>query len=168
MLFGRLNAGPGADRIPGPFINTLPVRVKIGAASAVEAVGGMRSQLAELLVHEHAPLALAQMASGVAAQVPLFTSIFNYRYASRRSQETALQPRWRSARDLDDLHQRFHQLSAGVSVDDAAAGFAITVNAVSPAHPDQVCALINRAVGNLSRRAGDRPGMPLRAVGNLR
>ncbi len=78
VLLGR---PPGTGHMLGMFINTLPLRVKLNApANAV--VQATKQQLAALLGHEQAPLALAQRCSSVAAPLPLFTSLLNYRHSA--------------------------------------------------------------------------------------
>ncbi|WP_275563090.1 condensation domain-containing protein, partial [Streptomyces sp. 5-6(2022)] len=80
LLFGRMQAGTGGDRVPGLFINTLPVRAGIREVGVGRALRLMQTQLADLMVHEHASLATAQQASGVHPPTPLFTAILNYRH----------------------------------------------------------------------------------------
>ncbi|MEI8632766.1 hypothetical protein P4S72_13735 [Vibrio sp. PP-XX7] len=58
-----------------------------GRLTVGQALQRTHELLAELLIdYEHASLALAQQCSGVAAQSPLFSSLFNYRYQGGRSQ----------------------------------------------------------------------------------
>src|SRR6266536_7451 len=162
VLFGRMNAGAGAGRVPGPFINTLPVRVAAGRVSVAGAVAGMQAQLAGLLVHEHAPLVLAQAASGVAAPAPLFTSILNYRHTPVPA------PGAGRVEGIEVLY--FWERSnypVTVSVDDTGAGFAVTVQAVAPADPGQVCGLVEAAAAGLVAALETAPAMPLHQVGVL-
>jgi non-ribosomal peptide synthetase component F len=67
----------------GPFINTLPVRIRLADAGAVAGVRRTQALLASLVRHEHASLALAQQCSGVPAPEPLFSAVFNYRHGVR-------------------------------------------------------------------------------------
>ncbi|MEU4411272.1 amino acid adenylation domain-containing protein, partial [Streptosporangium sp. NPDC023963] len=139
VLFGRMDAGAGADRVPGLFINTLPVRLDVRAGSVLDAVDGMRRQLAELLAHEHAPLALAQRAAGVPAQTPLFTSLFNYRHGQADAPGIGLE-----GVELLHAHERTNYPVA-VNVDDTGDGFAVTVQAASPIDPRSLAALVTTA-----------------------
>ncbi|MFE1257521.1 amino acid adenylation domain-containing protein [Streptomyces fungicidicus] len=159
IVFGRMNSGAGADRVPGLFINTLPVRVRLAGASVGEALTGLRHQLADLMVHEHAPLALAQAASGMPGG-PLFTSLFNYRHNQDVPQETA------GAMDgmglLSDRDITDYPLA--VAIDVGGGGFTIAVDAVAPADPDQVCALLRTCLDNLVTALEEAPDTPLRIL----
>jgi hypothetical protein len=82
VLFGRMQGGDGADRAPGIFMNTLPVRIRVGEEGAQDSVRRTHELLTQLLRHEHASLVLAQRCSGIAAPAPLFSALLNYRHSA--------------------------------------------------------------------------------------
>jgi amino acid adenylation domain-containing protein len=167
VLFGRLNAGAGADRVPGLFINTLPVRVRLAAVSVGEAIVGMRDQLAELLVHEHATLAAAQKASGMSGQDPLFTALFNYRYGKSDSRETASEAEggFRSMRLLYTRDRTNYPVT--VAVDDEGIGFQLTVDTTGSVDPSLTCALLHTCLDNLVTAITQAPDTPLSEIAVL-
>src|SRR5258708_23550779 len=81
-----MQGGEAADRVVGPFINTLPLRISIGQNSVEASVRHTQGLLAQLLQHEHASLALAQRCSAVPAPLPLFTALLNYRHTAGAAQ----------------------------------------------------------------------------------
>ncbi|MFJ5293925.1 amino acid adenylation domain-containing protein [Streptomyces sp. NPDC088348] len=160
VLFGRMRAGAGADRVPGLFINTLPVRARTGGVTVAEAVGAMRAQLADLLVHEHAPLALAQRASGVAAPAPLFTALFNYRHSDARQVRA-----FDGVEVLSAKGRTNYPLT--VSVDDLGSGFVVVAQAAEPIDPRSVRALFLAAAEGVVSALESEPGTPLCRVSVL-
>ena len=81
VVFGATVAGrpadlAGVESMLGLFINTLPVRVRMGAEQrAVEYLQALQEQQVEARQHEHAPLASIQRWSEVAPGTPLFESL---------------------------------------------------------------------------------------------
>jgi amino acid adenylation domain-containing protein len=165
VLLGRMNAGPGADRVLGMFMNTLPVRAQTAAVDVATAITAMRSQLAALLAREHAPLALAQQASGVPAHLPLFTSVFNYRHnqhPGRRGNNTRTPAQTLGVQMLPT--QDLSNYPLGVSVDDDDNRLGIAADAIAPGDPELVFALLNTALVNLTDALETAPATPLRQI----
>ncbi|MCD9881105.1 non-ribosomal peptide synthetase, partial [Streptomyces guryensis] len=159
VLFGRMQAGAGADRVPGLFINTLPVRLDTSRRGVLDAVRSMQADLAELLVHEHAPLALAQRMSGVAAEAPLFTALFNYRHSAGAADADM---------EVEGIEVLFAQERTNyplmVSVDDTGDGFVFTVQCVDPIDPDLVLSLMDTATSRLVQALDQAPDTPVHTL----
>ncbi len=158
VLFGRIQSGAGADRLPGLFMNTLPVRVRGDRSSVANALRAMQGQLAELMVHEHASLATAQRSSGVTAPAPLFTTLLNYRY-------NALSPQTSTPPGIEQLAvwERTNYPLA-VSVEDFGTGFGFTVQAAAAIDPGQVTGLLHSAAAHLATALLDDPSVPIGQV----
>ncbi len=163
VLFGRMRAGAGADRVPGLFINTLPLRVDTARLTVGEAVAAVRGGLAELLVHEHAPLAVAQQMAALPPQTPLFTSLFNYRHNPEAVPDTA-DPFVGVEILLREDHTNY---PLDVSVNDAGTGFGFTVQAVAPIDPVAVCAMLHTTTENVIAALDDDPDARLATIGVL-
>ncbi|MEU2065306.1 condensation domain-containing protein, partial [Streptomyces sp. NPDC013455] len=166
VLLGRMNAGTGADRVPGPFMNMLPVRARTGALGSLAAVTAMRGQLARLLEHEHAPLAVAQRASGVTGDTPLFTSFLNYRHNVGQDAETSWDAAMEGARLLYARELSTYPLA--LLVDDNGDTIGLSVDAIAPIDPAAVAALARTAVEHLvsalESALDGGPDLPLSAI----
>ncbi|MFE9429326.1 amino acid adenylation domain-containing protein, partial [Kitasatospora sp. NPDC006697] len=163
VLFGRMSGGSGADRVPGLFINTLPVRLDTRGLGTLDALYAMRGRLADLLVHEHAPLSLAQQASGIGGTAPLFTSLLNYRHSTA---PTAAEDPERDTNGITVLQSRERtNYPLTLSVDDlGGSGFLLTAQTVAPIDAEAVCALVHTALDGLVATLETDPAAPLGRV----
>ncbi len=164
VLFGRMQGGEGSDRVLGPFINTLPVRVRVGPEGVEASVRGTHRQLAELMRHEHASLTLAQRCSGVAAPAPLFSALLNYRHSGGGGEAGTAEP----GRTLEGS-QLIHGVGrtnypVRLSVDDLGEGLSLTAFAPVSVGPGRVCAMMHRALESLVEALEEAPARPLASL----
>ncbi|SIT65154.1 MULTISPECIES: non-ribosomal peptide synthetase [Burkholderiaceae] len=144
VLFGRMQAGEGADSAMGLFINTLPLRVDLDG-SVQACVRSTHARLAALLEHEHASLALAQRCSGVPADTPLFSALFNYRHNAMGLDERSGLP----GVELLSAQERTNY-PIGLSVDDDGQSLGLTAQSVPSLEPERVCVYMQQALHSLA------------------
>ncbi|WP_183085170.1 non-ribosomal peptide synthetase, partial [Trinickia fusca] len=158
VLFGRMEAGAGADRAMGLYINTLPLRIDVDAIDVRAAVRETQMRLAALLAHEHASLVLAQRCSGVGTNDPLFSALLNYRHNAPVSQaENGPQL---FGVELLAAHERTNY-PLTLSVEDYGDALALTAQVVEPIDPHRICAYMQCALEQLAdafERTGTETG----------
>ncbi|MBB3120918.1 non-ribosomal peptide synthetase [Pseudoduganella violacea] len=127
VLFGRMQGGEDVSRALGLFINTLPLRIRLGTQDVVQCLRQTQAALTGLLQHEHASLSLAQRCSGLPGGTPLFSALLNYRYGSKPSNDAGM---WQGVELLGGEERSNYPLS--MSVDDMDGDLALVAQ-VPPA-----------------------------------
>ncbi|HEX8149207.1 MAG TPA: amino acid adenylation domain-containing protein [Pyrinomonadaceae bacterium] len=107
VVFGAVVSGrpaelPGVETIIGPFINTLPVRVRVRpGAGLVEWLGELQAEQVEARQFEQTPLVKLREWSEVGGGAPLFESLLNY--MSSPADVTPVEQRYSLL--VDDIYQ---------------------------------------------------------------
>ncbi|KAK9659757.1 hypothetical protein K7432_018557 [Basidiobolus ranarum] len=156
ILVGRMQTGKRTDQTLGPFINTLPLRVDLSSSSVQDSVRQIHANLAELLLHEHAPLVLAQGCSGVPAGAPLFNALLNYRHTnsvSNRSNQIC-------GIELSYLPERT-TYPLTMDVDDFGTALGLTSQNVDPFDSTRVNNYMQKTLQSIVEALENTPQMPV-------
>ncbi|WP_249307533.1 non-ribosomal peptide synthetase, partial [Pseudomonas viridiflava] len=165
VLLGRMQAGEGADRALGMFINTLPLRVDVGATTVVEGLKATHRQLTALLGHEHAPLVLAQRCSGVAAPTPLFSALLNYRHSGVNDVSAETATAWEGIESFGAKDHTNYPLT--LNVDDVGNGFSLTVQVSSEVGAKRACGYMQTVLEHLADALEQSPSLALDSLPTL-
>ena len=163
VVFGRMHGSEGVEQVMGPFINTLPVRIGLSGASVAGSVRETHQLLAQLLLHEYAPLAEVQQCSQVPAGTPLFTALLNYRHIV--SVEQLLGVSLEGGEGVEYLFSEGRtNYPLMLSVDDVGDGFELSVQVVPAVGAELVCAMMQVALENLVSALEASPSQPIREL----
>ncbi|WP_336355556.1 amino acid adenylation domain-containing protein [Pseudomonas granadensis] len=163
VLMGRMQGGAGADRGLGMFINTLPLRVDLGAQPVRAALTATHGRLTGLLAHEHASLALAQRCSRIAAPAPLFSAMLNYRHGSATLAQA--HPAWHGIETLHSEERTNYPLS--LNVDDLGTDFRLTAITSAEVGALRICNYMETALQTLVEALEQTPQQPIEQLSVL-
>ncbi|KAF9989992.1 hypothetical protein BGZ79_004898, partial [Entomortierella chlamydospora] len=158
VLFGRMR-GSGSDSTLGPYINTLPFRVNVEDSSVVDAAQRVQADVAALLEHEHASLAIAQRCSGVPSGMPLFGALLNYRHRANEVNETGT--------DTGVEHLGFHERTNYpfvLSVEDFGSSLGLTPQATQPYDPSRIGGYMQQALYSLAEALEHTPEVSIHSL----
>ena len=172
VLFGRMHAGQGAERVMGPCINTLPLRLQLGDTSVKDGIRQTHNCMAQLLGHEHASLAVAQRCSALVTSAPLFSALLNFRHLKIRGQipETANHAMAAAVSKMGLNLLKFEERTnypLELSVDDLGDGFMLEAQVQSPIDPQRICAYMHTALEQLVAALETSPTSALRSLNVL-
>jgi non-ribosomal peptide synthetase component F len=163
VLTGRLQGTAGAERALGMFMNTLPLRLPSSDVDVATAVRQMYARLGALLMHEQASLALAQRCSGVAAPLPLFTALLNYRHGHEdQAAPGSSQPGWDGVRILKGNERTNYPLV--LSVNDHGHRFSLSIQAATGINAERVAGYAATAIAHLVAALRDQPQCKLSGI----
>ena len=154
VLFGRMQGGEEAHRALGMFINTLPIRVRLGTRDIGSCLRQTHAALTGLLHHEHAPLSLAQRCSGLPGATPLFSAILNYRHSARREGD-AHASTWLGMDALEAAERTNYPFT--LNVNDQAEGFELVVQVAPSVDAGRMAGFMHAAVRGIVQALDGRP-----------
>ncbi|KRB71687.1 non-ribosomal peptide synthetase [Noviherbaspirillum sp. Root189] len=167
VLIGRTQGHEGTDRALGLFMNTLPVRIRIGEDSVQKGLRTVHALMADLLRHEHASLALAQRCSAVPPQTPLFTSILNYRHnphAGRSGSDIAAPASPSPTNSATRNFELRTNYALTLNINDEGEGFVLNAQACSPINPQRIHTYMQTSLAQLVDALECAPDTPLNVI----
>ncbi|MDH1459526.1 non-ribosomal peptide synthase/polyketide synthase [Delftia tsuruhatensis] len=165
VLFGRMQGGEGAHSALGMFINTLPLRIRLGGRSVQDCLHETHAGLTGLMHHEHATLSLAQRCSALAGGTPLFSALLNYRYSAAPQEGGAASGAWEGMTALGGQERTNYPVT--VSIDDLGEGFGIVAQADAALGAERLCGYMAAAVASLVHALESEPGLEAAALDML-
>jgi amino acid adenylation domain-containing protein len=157
LLSGRLQGSTDGRHKLGMYINTLPLRLQLTNCSARQLVEHARQELAELLTHEQASLALAQRCSGIGgAAGPLFSVLVNYVHSN-----AAADAGWAAARGVRlALLQERTNYPITLTIEDSSRAIRLNAQTDKGVDPRRVTAYVRTALQSLIHALDQDPQTP--------